>query len=75
MSNIWSSWFGRLTSPFPQLSNDIRDSDLLQELHAHLKNHVQQAAKKPDDIHEEMKNVGEDVKDMRKDIKNVRKDI
>ena len=37
-SDIWSPspWFGRLTSSSLQLANDLRDSDLLKELHARL---------------------------------------
>jgi hypothetical protein len=49
-----------LTSPFPQLSNDLRNFDILQELHAHLakiENLIQQVANKVHDVHEDVKNV------------------
>ena len=54
---------GRLTSPSLQLANDLRDSDLLQELHARLgclakiQNLTQQVADKVDDIQEDVKNI------------------
>ena len=60
MSDIWSSWFGRLTSSFLQLANDLRDFDLLQELHARLakiQNLTQQVANKVDDVHEDVKDI------------------
>jgi hypothetical protein len=49
-----------LTSPFLQLANDLRDSDLLQELHARLskiQNLTQHVANKVDDVHEDVKNI------------------
>ena len=49
-----------MTSSFPQLANDLRDSDLLQELHARLakiQNLTQQVANKVDDVHEDVKDI------------------
>ena len=49
-----------MTSPFPQLSNDLRDFDLLQELHARLakiENLTQQVANKVHGVHEDVKNM------------------
>ena len=60
MSDIRGSWFGQLTTPFLQLANDLRDSDLLQELHARLakiQSLSQQVANKIDDVHEDVKDI------------------
>ena len=53
MSDIRCLWFRWLTSPFLQLANDLRDSDLLQELHtrlARIQNLTQQ-------VHEDVKDI------------------
>ena len=58
-----------MTTPFLQLANDLRDSDLLRELHARLakiQNLTQQVADKVDDVHEDVKNIKEILTETRR---------
>ena len=66
MSDIWHVWFGHLTWPFLQFANDLRDTDLLQLLHARLSTNQNLTQH----VHEDIQHVAnkvdvhEDVKDM-----------
>ena len=61
MSGITSDVHG-LTWPFLQLANDLRDTDLLQLLHARLSKNQNLIANKVDGVHNKVDDVHEDVK-------------
>ena len=50
-------WAGSLTRLFLQLANDLRDTDLLQLLHARLSKNQYLIANKVDGVHEDVKKI------------------
>ena len=65
-----SSWFGRLMT-FLQLASDLRDTGLLQLLHARLsknQNLTQHVANKVDDVREDVQHVADKVTEMHEDL-------
>ena len=57
MSRIWCSRFGRLIWPFLQLASHLRDTSVLQLLHARLLKNQNLIANKVNDVHEDVKKI------------------
>ena len=69
MSDIWRSWFRLgLTWPFLQLANELRDTDLLQLLHARLIKNQNLIANKVDGVRDDVQHVANKVIEMHEDV-------